>query len=153
MPISALLPAEPAGEPKPAPVPSPTDGFGVRETIAGQGAAPKPPSVPTVDQPKGTIDSAPILTNESPAIQHHSDDAAKNNISPPQKQHSPGDPNTDNYQGSSPKSGKAPNKDTDPAQNEIDVNSENEADPSNSCPLSQTKTAVNSNGLSNINPD
>ena len=153
MPVSALLPAEPAGEPKPAPVPSPTDGFGARETIAGQGAAPKPPSVPTVDQPKETIDSAPILTNVSPATQHHSDDPAKNNISPPQEQHSPGDPNTDNNQGSSPKSGKDPNKDTDPAQSEADVDSENKAGPSKSCLLLQIKTVVNSNRLSNINPD
>ena len=153
MPVSALLPAEPAGEPKPAPVPNPTGGFGTRETIAGQGAAPKPPSVPTVDQPKETKDSAPILTNESPATQHHSDDPAKNKISPPQEQHCPGDPNTDNNQGSSPKSGKASNRDTDPAQNEFNVNSENEVSPSKSCPLSQIKTVVNSNRLSNINPD
>lgn len=153
MPISALLPAESAGEPKPALVPSPTDGFGARETIPGQGAAAKPPSVPTVDQPKETIDSAPILTNESPATQHHSDDPAKNSIFPPQEQYSPGDPNTDNNQGSSPKSGKAPNKDTDPAQNEVDVNFENEAGPSKSYPLSQIKTVVNSNRLSNISPD
>lgn len=153
MPISALVPAETAGEPKPAPVPSPTDDFGARETIAGQGVAAKPPSVPTVDQPKETIDSAPILTNESPATQHHSDDPAKNNISPPQEQHSPGDPNTNNNRGSSPKSGKAPNKDTDPAQNEVHEYSENQAGLSKSCPLSQIKAVINSNRLSNINSD
>ena len=153
MPVSALLPAEPAGEPKPAPVPSPTVGFGATESIAGQGAAPKPPSVPSVDQPKETIDSAPILTNGSPANQHPSDDPAKNNISPPQAQHSPGDPKTDSNQGSSPESGKAPNKDTDPAQNEVNVNSESETGPSKSCPLSQIKTVVDSNTLSNTNPD
>ena len=151
IPVSALLPAEPAGEPKPAPVPSPTDGSGARETIAGQDAAPKPPSVPTVDQPKETIDAAPILTNESPTTQHHSDDPAKN-ISPSQEKHGPGDPNTDNNQGSSPKSGKDPNRDTDPAQSEADVDSENKAGPGKSCPLSQIKTVVNSNRLSNINP-
>ena len=153
MPVSALLPAEPAGEPKSAPVPSPTDGFGAKATIAGQGAALKPPSVPTVDQPKETIDSAPIHTNESPSTQHHSDDPAKNNISPPQEKHSPGDPSTDNNQGSSPISGKAPNKDNDLVENEANVNSENEADPRKSCPLSHFKIVVNSNRLSNINPD
>ena len=153
VPMSALLPPEPAGEPKPAPVPSPTNGFGARETIAGKGAAPEPPSVPTVDQPKETIDSAPILTNESPATQHHSDDPARNNISPPQGQHDPGDPQIDNNQGSGPKSGIAPNKDTDPAQNEINANSEKEAGASKFCPLSQIKTVVNRNRLTNINLD
>ena len=152
VPMSALLPAEPAGEPKPAPVPSPTNGFGARESIAGQGAAPKPPSVPTVDQPKETTDSSLILTNESPATEHHSDDPVRNNISPPQGQHGPGDPNTDNNQGSGPKSGIAPNKDTDPARNEVNANSEKEAGPSKFRPLSQIKTVVNSNRLTNINP-
>ena len=156
MPASALLPA---GEPKPAPAPSPTDGSGARETIAGQGAAPKPPSAPTVDRPKATIDPAPVLTNESPATQNHSDDPVGNSVSPPQEQHSPatqnhsndpvgnsvsppqeqhspGDPVADNKQGNGGGSRKDPNKEIDPAQSEeVNVNDEKNAGLSKCCSL------------------
>ena len=136
MPMSALLPAEPAGEPKPAPAPSPTDSSGASETIAGQGAAPKPPSVPTVDQPKATIDPVPVLTNKIPATQNHSDDPVGKSVSPPQEQHSPGDPVADNNQGNGGGSGKVPNKESDPAQSEeVNVNDEKNAGLSKCCSL------------------
>ena len=149
-PVSALLPAQPAGAPNPAPVPSPTDVPEPRETIAGQAAAPEPPSVPTVDQPKETIDPAPTPKDESPATQAKSNDPAENRISPAQDQHNAGDPNTDNDRGSEPGSGKGPNRDT---SENAKGNSENEAGLGKSRPLSQITIIVSSNGPPNINPD
>ena len=117
MPMSALLPAEPAGEPKSAPAPSPTDSFGAKEDFAGQAAgAPKPPSAPTVDQPKPTPIPAPV-PDENPASQQHSDQTAENNIWSPQEQHDSGSPNSDNNQDSVLGSGKDPGEDIDPTQN------------------------------------
>ena len=149
-PVSALLPTEPAGAPNAAPVPSPTDVSGPRETTAGQAAAPEPPSVPTVDQPKETIDPAPTPKDESPAIQVNSNDPAENSISPSQDQHNAGDPNTENDRGSEPGSGEGPDRDI---SENAKGKSENEAGLGKSRPLSQITTIVSSNRPPNINPD
>ena len=142
-----LLPPLSPNDPKPAPVPSPTQDPRPGETPAQRSLVLMPAGVPTVEQPQTTIMFAPSPNHGEPVAGPHRNDHGPYDVLPPDSIPSVRHPN----QGSHPNQGNDPKQDSNSKQ--TNRNLEQVKDPSKSYLPPEKLSAIKRNGNSDRNTD